>query len=86
MVPTRKHGPPSVINAGLMRTGTMSMARAYDILGLRAYHGLDMPSMPEGHENKGWETVSRLLFSRLPLFPPHYLEIFFSPNVSRSCT
>lgn len=42
MVPTRKHGPPSVIHASLMRSGTMSMARAYDILDLRSYHGLDM--------------------------------------------
>lgn len=42
MTPARRHGPPSVIHASLMRSGTMSMARAYDTLGLRAYHGLDM--------------------------------------------
>ena len=49
MVPTRRHGPPSVIHAGLMRTGTLSMARAYEILDLRAHHALDTPErLPNG--------------------------------------
>lgn len=42
MVPIRQHGAPSIIHASLMRSGTMSMARAYDILDFRSYHGLDM--------------------------------------------
>jgi len=42
-----EHGPPSVINAALMRSGTLSMARAYAILGLRAHHGLDMPNQAD---------------------------------------
>ncbi|KAH9892398.1 hypothetical protein F4778DRAFT_750456 [Xylariomycetidae sp. FL2044] len=43
----RHHGPPSVINAGLFRTGTASMAKAYEILGLRSHHGLDLMDLPE---------------------------------------
>ncbi len=39
---------PTVINAGLRRTATMSMVRAYDILDLRAHHGLDMSFLPDG--------------------------------------
>lgn len=53
MTPTRRHGPPNVIHASLMRSGTMSMARAYDMLGLRAYHGLDMDAR-DHHEPGGW--------------------------------
>lgn len=33
-------GPPSVIHAGLWRTGTASMCDAYSLLGLRPWHGL----------------------------------------------
>lgn len=33
-------GPPSVIHAGLWRTGTASMCEAYALLGLRPWHGL----------------------------------------------
>ena len=39
-IPTRRAGPPSVIHAGLWRTGTASMCEAYSILGLRPWHGL----------------------------------------------
>jgi len=53
-----KHGPPSVIHAGLMRTGTLSMARAYAILGLRAHHGLDMPGQPDGGAGE-WALLDR---------------------------
>ncbi|KAI8623080.1 hypothetical protein F5Y19DRAFT_403929 [Xylariaceae sp. FL1651] len=45
--PSRTPGPPSVINAGLFRTGTASMAEAYRILGLRPHHGLDLLELPE---------------------------------------
>ncbi|CAJ2509135.1 Uu.00g141610.m01.CDS01 [Anthostomella pinea] len=44
---TQAAGPPSVINAGLFRTGTASMAEAYRILGLRPHHGLDLMDYPE---------------------------------------
>ncbi|KAI1260312.1 hypothetical protein F5Y18DRAFT_260596 [Xylariaceae sp. FL1019] len=44
---SRRPGPPSVINAGLFRTGTFSMAEAYRILGLRPHHGLDLMDLPE---------------------------------------
>lgn len=53
---SNRHGPPSVINVGLMRTGTMSMARAYDILGLRAHHGLDMGDLP-GRGSSQWAAI-----------------------------
>lgn len=53
MVPDRRHGPPTIIHASLMRSGTMSMARAYDKLGFRAYHGLDMTDR-EFDEPGGW--------------------------------
>ncbi|KAI0099722.1 hypothetical protein GGR51DRAFT_534906 [Nemania sp. FL0031] len=33
-----------VIHAGLFRTGTKSMAEAYEILGYKTHHGLDSPS------------------------------------------
>lgn len=59
MTPHRTHGPPTVINAGLMRTGTLSMARAYDILGLRAHHGLDIPLMPVALRLKTWALLER---------------------------
>ena len=36
----RRPGPPSVIHAGLWRTGTASMCEAYSLLGLRPWHGL----------------------------------------------
>lgn len=39
-------GPPQVISVGLWRMGTASMAVAYNILGLRPHHALDM-SDPE---------------------------------------
>ncbi|TPX17780.1 uncharacterized protein E0L32_002881 [Thyridium curvatum] len=48
MVTSRRHGPPTVITASLMRMATMSMARAYAVLGLRAHHGLDVVPTPEG--------------------------------------
>lgn len=37
----------TVINAGLFKTGTASMAEAYRILGLRPHHGLDLMDLPE---------------------------------------
>jgi hypothetical protein len=70
MIPTRKHSPPSVINAGLMRTGTRSMARAYDILGLRTYHGLDVGgAMPEGEGERKWAQVERATEGTWPRAP-----------------
>ncbi|KAH8660600.1 hypothetical protein BX600DRAFT_467917 [Xylariales sp. PMI_506] len=36
------HGPPSIIVAALMRSGTLSMARAFEVLGMRAHHGLTL--------------------------------------------
>jgi hypothetical protein len=41
------HGPPSVIHVGLWRMGTASMATAYNMLGLRPHHALDMYDTPE---------------------------------------
>jgi hypothetical protein len=35
------------------------MARAYDILGLRAHHGLDMFGMPDGIGHKQWAMLER---------------------------
>jgi hypothetical protein len=69
MTPQRKHGPPSVIHAGLMRTGTMSMARAYDILDLRAHHGLDMPEMPNDGGMKQWVIIERAAEATWPNVP-----------------
>ena len=40
-------GPPEVISIGLWRMGTASMAAAYDVLGLRPHHALDMIDQPE---------------------------------------
>lgn len=40
-------GPPQVISVGLWRMGTASMAVAYNILGLRPHHALDMTNEPE---------------------------------------
>jgi hypothetical protein len=54
MIPTRKHGPPSAINAGLLRTGTLSMARAYDILGLRTHHFQDVGTSLSFRKTRDW--------------------------------
>lgn len=43
----RSTKPLFVINAGLFKTGTASMAKAYGILGLRAYHSLETIDIPE---------------------------------------
>lgn len=59
----------SVINAGLMRTGTMSMARAYDILGLRAHHGLDMSSMPGDEGGRQWALMEKAAEGTWPGVP-----------------
>lgn len=40
-------GPPSVICTGLWRMGTASMAVAFDDLGIRPHHALDMTDWPE---------------------------------------
>lgn len=64
MVPTRKHGPPSVIHVSFMRMASLSMARAYDILDLRAYHGLDIPVTKEGQ--KIWEHFERAAKASYP--------------------
>lgn len=40
-------GPPQVISVGLWRMGTASMAVAYNILGLRPHHALDLLNQPE---------------------------------------
>lgn len=40
-------GPPSVICAGLWRMGTASMAAAFNDLGLRPHHALDISYWPE---------------------------------------
>ncbi|KAG9252149.1 uncharacterized protein F5Z01DRAFT_251637 [Emericellopsis atlantica] len=40
-------GPPQVISIGLWRMGTASMAAAYDTIGLRPHHSLDMFDTPE---------------------------------------
>jgi len=69
MVPTRRHGPPSVIDAGLMRTGTLSMARAYDILGLRAYHGLDISSMKREEGRRQWNVLEKAAEGTWPNVP-----------------
>jgi Sulfotransferase domain len=69
MTPQRKHGPPSVINAGLMRTGTLSIARAYDILGLRAHHGLDLPTLPTTLHLKQWALFERAAEGTWPHAP-----------------
>jgi len=48
MVADTDHTPGlTVINAGLFKTGTASMAEAYRILGLRPHHGLDLMDLPE---------------------------------------
>lgn len=65
---SNRHGPPSVINVGLMRTGTMSMARAYDILGLRAHHGLDMGDLP-GRGSSQWATIEEAAERTWPTVP-----------------
>lgn len=44
---SNESGPPQVISIGLWRMGTASMAAAYDILGLRPHHALDMSDQPE---------------------------------------
>ncbi|KAE9366224.1 hypothetical protein N431DRAFT_517354 [Stipitochalara longipes BDJ] len=69
MVATRKHDPPSVINAGLMRTGKLSMARAYDILDLRAYHGLDMSIMRKEEGKRQWSLIERVAEDTWPNVP-----------------
>ena len=47
-IPESEHtGPPQVISIGLWRMGTASMAAAYNILGLRPHHALDMVDQPE---------------------------------------
>lgn len=35
------HGPPTIIYGGLMRMGSLSIAHAFAILGLRAHHALE---------------------------------------------
>ena len=40
-------GPPSVISIGLWRMGTVSMAAAYNKLGLRAHHAINSNKEPE---------------------------------------
>jgi hypothetical protein len=53
-----------------MRTGTLSMARAYDILGLRTYHGLDMGgARPEEEGEKKWAQVERATEGTWPHAP-----------------
>lgn len=49
---THRPGPPSVIHAGLWRTGTASMCEAYALLGLRPWHGLylDRPDTASSRE------------------------------------
>jgi len=69
MVPTRKHGPPSIIHAGLMRTGTLSMARAYDILDFRAHHGLDMAIMGRKEAKRQWAMIERAAEGTWPNVP-----------------
>ncbi|KAH6645054.1 hypothetical protein BKA67DRAFT_595981 [Truncatella angustata] len=62
-------GPPSVINAGLFKTGSASMAEAYKILGLRPHHGLDITDVPEH-----WAQLERAAEAKWPDIPgarPH---------------
>lgn len=40
-------GPPQVISVGLWRMGTASMAAAYNIIGLRPHHALDLFDTPD---------------------------------------
>ena len=69
MVPSRKHGPPSVINAGLVRTGTLSMARAYDILDIRAHHGFNLPEIPDHGGWVQWALLEKAAESTWPEAP-----------------
>ncbi|KEY69587.1 hypothetical protein S7711_06216 [Stachybotrys chartarum IBT 7711] len=57
-------GPPCVINAGLFKTGTASMAEAYRILGLRPHHGLDLMNLPEH-----WAQLERAAETKWPSVP-----------------
>ena len=58
--PSDTSGPPEVISVGLWRMGTVSMATAYNILGLRPHHAMDL------HENydeyKIWEQAAEATF------------------------
>ncbi|KAI9155713.1 hypothetical protein HJFPF1_08302 [Paramyrothecium foliicola] len=47
MEETQKPSGVSVINVGLFKTGTASMAEAYRVLGLRPHHGLEVMDVPE---------------------------------------
>lgn len=62
--PQSSPGPPSVINAGLFKTGTASMAEAYRILGLRSHHGLDLLNLQEQ-----WVQLERAAEAKWPTVP-----------------
>ncbi|KAF5875247.1 uncharacterized protein Bfra_003700 [Botrytis fragariae] len=68
----QRHGPLSVIHAGLMRTGTLSMKRAYEMLGLRAHHGFEMDSWDDyaGLELAAEATWPSVPGARKPVPPP----------------
>ena len=55
----------AVINAGMYRTGTASMARAYEILGLRAHHGHDIPADDGTHWGM-WEEAAEAMWPDAP--------------------
>lgn len=55
----------AVINAGMYRTGTASMARAYEILGLRAHHGHDIPA-DDGEHWGMWEEAAEAMWPDVP--------------------
>jgi hypothetical protein len=62
---TRRSGPPSVIHAGLWRTGTASMCEAYSALGLRPWHGLYL----DKEETEIWHRFERAIDATLPQTP-----------------
>ncbi|KAF4958996.1 hypothetical protein FSARC_10865 [Fusarium sarcochroum] len=53
-------GPPEVISVGLWRMGTASMAAAYNTIGLRPHHSLDLYDNPD--EWALWEKAADATF------------------------
>ena len=67
------HDGLKIINAGLFRTATKTMARAYQILGFNAHHGLleDVTETPwTGIEHAAEATWPYVQESGAPLRPP----------------
>ncbi|RYP41647.1 hypothetical protein DL767_000852 [Monosporascus sp. MG133] len=57
-------GPPVLINAGCWRTGTASMAAAYNLLGSRSHH-----TLTDIGDLRQWEPLEQAAESKWPSAP-----------------